>query len=222
MARRRPAAPPPQPESPSARALRERAQDALRRQLAGEKLSAADANAIAKWERSTDARRRAEALASVSGEDLRAVLGGISRQQVVRLAAYGMPRNPDGSYSLLVTVPWYLAHERDRLAAEKSQGETQLERFRSARAELAVLDTARKKGQLLPADLAAAEMERVSRVVAEELLSWASSLPPRLAGLEHRAVAAVLGTESRRVLDRLSAAVERERAGRALRKGERP
>lgn len=211
------AAAPTVPASPSPRvpasstsaadqAHRDRGNAALKKQLNGEALTASEANAIAKLERLSQKEQLRAAYRRATGEDLRGLLG-CTRMQLTRYVAYGMPRNEDGTYNLAMALPWLLEHERARVRKEGEKAVDALEVYRRSRAEEAQLAVARRKGEVLPADLVENEEERAGRVVAEELLSWENTLAPRLAGLEPRAIKAILADEARRVLDRLVAAV---------------
>lgn len=188
-------------ESASDRAYRERGQAALKRQLnlkPGERLTAAEANAIARWERMSAAKRLAESDQRRTGEDLRAILGGIDRKQLVRLQQYGLPRNADGTYSLLLAVPWYIEHERARLAAEKPKGEEELKAERGARAQRIQIEVAEKLRQVHPLDHfrnwiwdffhgVSARLQSWPRAVAqtrEEELRLAEGMRKLLAGFE--------------------------------------
>lgn len=207
-----PAVPAPDPSlTPSQQAQRDAGFAALKRQMNGEQLSAGEINALRKYERQTERSKLQEAYRRCAGEDLRGLIG-CSRMQLTRFQTYGAPRNEDGSYSLAQFLPWLLEHERARIRKEGEKAVDALEVYRQARAEEAQLSMARRRGEVLSAALVESEEERAGRVVSEELLAWGNRLAPRLAGLEPRAVQAILVDESRRVLDRLSAAVSTAQA----------
>lgn len=185
-------------------ALRERALDALQRRSVGKKLSVADVNSIAKYEALREREAREAAYRRCSGEDLRAILGGISREQIQRLRSYGMPVNETNTYNLFLAVPSYIQHERARLKAAQAPALSALERNRLLDYERKRDKHALERGELLPRAQAEAEMERAAREISAELLGWATTLAPKLAGQDHRAVARILRDEVRRVLGRAS------------------
>ncbi len=100
------------PESVALRAENEAALAALEKRERGDKLTRAEINAIGRRER----RRADESLAAAyercTTKDLCELLD-LKRQQLVRYAKYGAPRNGDGTYNLASFLPWWGAHKED-------------------------------------------------------------------------------------------------------------
>jgi phage terminase Nu1 subunit (DNA packaging protein) len=108
-----------------------------------------------------------------------------TRQTIHLWVRQGLPRNPDKSFSLPAVISWLVERERDALADQGSPNDSpQLERWRAARAELAELELALRKDQLVTVDHVLDAWCHRHDMVAAALISLVDRLPPMLVGLD--------------------------------------
>ncbi|GEM_PF-2441229 len=152
-------------------AVRDRGNAALKKQLNGEALTAAEANAIAKLERLTQREQLRTAYRRCSGEDLRGMVG-CTRMQLTRYQSYGAPRNEDNTWNLGQFLPWLLEHERARVRKEGEKAVDALEVQRRIKAQRMELDLAEKREQVYPVDRFKQWIWDYYHGVSSRLQSW--------------------------------------------------
>jgi len=127
---------------------------------------------------------------------------GKSRQTIHNWLAEGLPRNPDKTFSLPDVISWLLDRETALLPpAGQGCDSPALERYRQARAELAELDLAQKRGELI--SIADVGREWTARVVevASGLDAFADRLPPLLEDKPREAMRQIIDDEVWRLRD---------------------
>jgi phage terminase Nu1 subunit (DNA packaging protein) len=174
------------PESAARQAIRQRAQAAFKRQLAGETLTASEANAIGKWESIAEGERRAQAYCHCAPKDLRELLG-VGWEQLRRWDSYGaLGRNPDGSYQLAVFLPWLLDHERALVRKSQETAVDALEIERHVRAKSGELDFQKKKGEVGPLEHFRNTVWDIFRGISRTLESFPRRAAAELGNVEPR------------------------------------
>jgi len=94
-------------------------------------------------------RRGAIDVGKVRQKEVLAVVG-VSKPTIGEWERKGCPRNKDGSYNLAAVVQWREKQLEGRIAAGRSEQNRGRGRREMAQAELAELDLAQKKAELLP------------------------------------------------------------------------
>ena len=121
-----------------------------------------------------------------------AVLGVTCRGVGQWLKRNGCPRNKDGTYDVRAMVVWYVEREvkravekalkgaKGRVVGEEGEGDLEHHRTRrmKANADLRELDVAKRRGELILADLARRDQIEQAAIYKQNLLA----LPARAAG----------------------------------------
>lgn len=136
------------------------------------------------------------------------LLLGVSRMTMLEWGREGLPRNEDRTYCWADVWAWV---RRRWAEAKRVEGgdvgkeeDEDLARWRKARADLAEMEVARKRGELVPTEEVAAEVGRLLTEFKGNLLALPQRLAPRLARREPRVVADELDRAIRGVMERSS------------------
>ena len=134
------------------------------------------------------------------------LLLGVSRMSLLEWERDGLPRNEDKSYRWAEVWEWVRERWSRAKRAEEEEGERDddedMVRWRKARADLAEIEVAKKRGELVPTAEVTAEVGRLLVEFKGNLLALPQRLAPRLARREPRAVADELERAIRSVLER--------------------
>jgi len=120
-----------------------------------------------------------------------AELLGVSRQALAQMARRGCPRNGDGSYDAGATVHWRIAEleqREQRARAAAGQGRARRDQ---AQAELAEIQLAERRAEVLPRVALVAGWVARYRIIQAMLLGMCRRL--RQHGLDGRQIAAIEG-----------------------------
>ena len=134
------------------------------------------------------------------------LLLGVSRMSLLEWERDGLPRNEDKSYRWAEVWEWVRrrwAEAKVRAEVEETEEESaDIVRWRKARADLAEIEVAKKRGELVPTAEVTAEVGRLLVEFKGNLLALPQRLAPRLARREPKAVADELERAIRSVLER--------------------
>lgn len=110
---------------------------------------------------------------------------GLSTRQVANLEVLGMPTKSKAGKKLYPSTPgmrWYIHYKVQ--AAQPADFEEARARKMSAEAELAELDLAQKRGQLIPLEQHGQRLARILERVRARLVAIPGTVAPRLLSLE--------------------------------------
>lgn len=124
---------------------------------------------------------------------------GVTPRRVQQLAKEGMPKSARGDYDEVACLRWYVKHLQDKMASGATRPDGEMsgrERFDTAKAEMAELDLAAKRAQVLTVADYELAMTALINPARHELLAIEARLRPSI-GAE---AAARCGAEIRRSL----------------------
>jgi phage terminase Nu1 subunit (DNA packaging protein) len=147
-------------------------------------------------------------------------LWGVTKQAVgLWHSKEGCPRNEDATYNLTEVIAWREVRAAKIPMDQVGADSPALERLRAAKAEQEELKLATIKGQLIPAEQVEEGLVARVLVIKKALMGMPARMAGALAGLDGRAIRALLADEIERVVRQFAGQTEyKKRRPRKARK----